>query len=213
MKKQKKRTLFTAFGLLAAFFLWTAAVSRIDIQAIGPQGSCVGFATLNRCFHSLTGVHLSLYTLTDWLSLVPLCFVLGFAVLGLLQWITRKQLRNVDSSILILGCFYLVVMALYLFFEQHVVNYRPVLLNGTLEASYPSSTTMLVLTVMPTAALQLRSRIRNRRRRQTMHSAILVFTVFMVLGRLISGVHWVTDIIGGILLSAGLVLLYHTFSE
>lgn len=200
----KKRNVSIALGFLAAFLLWTVAVSRIDVQPIGPQGSVVGFATLNGLVHSFTGVHMLLYTITDWLSLVPVAFGLGFALTGLWQWIKRKSILKVDCSILILGGFYAVVLAVYLLFEKVVINYRPVLIEGVLEASYPSSTTVLVLCIMPTAVMQLRSHAQKK----GIIMAITVFTVFMVIGRLLSGVHWVTDIIGGILLSAGLVLLY-----
>ena len=204
----KHKKLLLAVCLLVAFVLWTTALNRIDVQAIGPQDSTVGFATVNQLVHALTGVHLFLYTLTDWLSLIPVGFMAGFALLGLVQWIRRKSLWKVDRSILALGGFYLAVAAVFLFFETVVINYRPVLIAGVLEASYPSSTTMLVLCVMPTAAMKLRSRIRNANLRRWTTAAIAVFTVFMVLGRLISGVHWVTDIVGGTLVSAGLVLLY-----
>ncbi len=204
----KKRKFCVALGLLGAFVLWTTAISLIDVQPVGPQASTVGFATLNGFVHSLTGTHMSLYTITDWLGLVPVAFGFGFAVLGLAQWIKRKSILKVDRSILILGGFYIVTLAVYLFFESYVVNYRPVLIEGYLEASYPSSTTLLVLCVMPTAMMQLRDRIKQPVLRKCVSIAIAAFTAFMVIGRLISGVHWLTDIIGGILLSAGLVMIY-----
>ena len=204
----KKRNICIALGLLAAFALWTIAISLIDVQAIGPQGSTVGFATLNSMVHMLTGVRMQLYTITDWLGLVPVAFGFGFALLGLAQWIKRKSILKVDRSILILGAFYIVTLAAYLFFESYVINYRPVLIAGYLEASYPSSTTLLVLCVMPTAIMQLRGRIKNHALCKAVTSAITSFIVFMVAGRLVSGVHWLTDIIGGILLSAGLVMIY-----
>ena len=204
----KKRRFYIALGLLTAFILWTTAISLIDVQPIGPQGSIVGFATLNGFVHNLTGTHMTLYIITDWLGLVPVAFGFGFAALGLAQWIKRKSILKVDRSILILGAFYIVTLTAYLFFESYVVNYRPVLIEGYLEASYPSSTTLLVLCVMPTAMIQLRGRIKNHALRKAVTSAITFFIVFMVVGRLISGVHWLTDIIGGILLSAGLVITY-----
>ena len=207
----KKRKICIALGLLAAFALWTIAISLIDVQAIGPQGSTVGFATLNSMVHMLTGVHMQLYTITDWLGLVPVAFGLGFAILGLSQWIKRKSLCKVDRSLLALGSFYLVVLAAYIFFEIVVINYRPTLIDGYLEASYPSSTTMLVMCVMPTAMMQLHTRIKTHVFRRCMLILLAAFTVFMVVGRLISGVHWITDIIGGALLSAGLVILYRFF--
>ena len=208
MKIRKKQKLGAAIGLFAAFMLWTAAVRLIDVQPIGPNGSEVGFSAWNAAVHDCTGVHWGLYEITDWLGLVPVCFMLGFAILGLIQWIRRKQLVKVDRDILALGGFYLVVTAAYLFFEQFVVNSRPVLVNGVLEASYPSSTTLLVLTVMPTAMMQLYPRIRRPALRRCVMILIASFTGFMVIGRLLSGVHWVTDIIGGILLSGSLVMLY-----
>ena len=209
MKKKNQKNFCIATCLLAAFLLWTAAIQVVDVQAIGPQESSVGFATINRFVHNLTGVHMSLYTITDWLGLVPLMFVMGFGILGLIQWIKRKHLLKVDYSILVLGGFYIVVMAAFILFEVLVINYRPVLIDGILEASYPSSTTMLVMCVMPTAIVQFHARIKNNVLKRCVTYAITAFIAFMVIGRLISGVHWLTDIIGGALFSTGLVLLYH----
>ena len=208
MKKETQRNLFFAICLLTAFLLWTLAVRFVDVQAIGPMGSTVGFATINRFIHNLTGVNLHLYNITDWLGLLPLLFVAVFGFIGLIQWIKRKHLLKVDYSILVLGGFYIVVMAMYLLFEKVVINYRPVLINGFMEASYQSSTTMLVMCVIPTAIMQLNTRIKNNLIRRIVVVGLSVFIMFMVLGRFVSGVHWFTDIIGGALLSMGLVLLY-----
>ena len=208
MKKEHRRNLLFAICLLVAFLLWTLAIQFIDVQAIGPRESTVGFAMINQFVHNLTGVNMTLYTITDWLGLVPLMFVMGFGTLGLIQWIKRKHLLKVDYSILVLGGFYIVVMAAYVLFEVLVINYRPVLINGILEASYPSSTTMLVMCVMPTAIMQFNTRIKNGILKRWVSSAITVFIAFMIIGRLVSGVHWFTDIVGGALLSAGLVVLY-----
>ena len=213
MKKRNYVSLYTAITLLIAFVLWTALVSFIDVQKIGPQGSAVGFAALNQYIHSLTGVNMTLYTVTDWLGLVPIGVALTFAILGLVQWIKRKSLAKVDKSIMILGGFYIAVMSIYLLFEIVTVNYRPVLIEGVLETSYPSSTTMLAMCVMPTAAMQLKSRIKNRPLKITLVSVIVLFTAFMVVGRLLSGVHWFSDIVGGALVSAGLVLMYYFFCK
>ena len=208
MKKEAKRSLLIALCMLTAFVFWTVAVCFIDVKAIGPNDSNVGFATLNSAVHDITGVNMTLYTITDWLGLVPLGVVMGFAVFGLVQWIKRKHLLQVDYSIFVLGGFYIVVMAFYLLFEVVVINRRPVLIQGYLEASYPSSTTMLVLCVMPTAIMQFNSRIKNIVLKRCVVVVITAFIVFMVGGRLISGVHWFSDIIGGALLSIGLVFMY-----
>lgn len=211
MKKEKKKIFCVSVCMLMAFMLWTALVQFFDVKAVGPRGSAVGFATINQFVHNLTGVNMTLYTVTDWLGLIPIVFAMGFAVLGCIQWIKRRNILKVDYSILALGVFYIAVFAVYILFEMFVVNYRPVLINGYLEASYPSSTTVLVICVMPTAIMQLNSRIKNSIFKRCASIVIIAFIVFMVIGRLISGVHWVTDIIGGALLSAGLVLMYRFF--
>ena len=213
MEKKNKKMLVLGASLLAVFVLWTVLVRFADLRAIGPEGSSVGFAALNGFVHKLTGVNWLLYTVTDWLGLVPIAVALGFAILGLVQLIKRKSLWKVDHSILALGVFYIVVMAAYVFFEAVVINYRPTLIGGYLEASYPSSTTVLVMCVMPTAAMQLNARIKNSVVRRCVILAITAFTAFMVMGRLLSGVHWVTDIIGGALLSTGLVMTYFSICK
>ena len=210
MKNQSKKMLCAGILLLAAFIAWTLLISFIDVKAIGPNNSKVGFASLNEILHNFTGVNLSLYILTDWLGLVPIAVALGFAILGLAQLIKRKSLLAVDYDILLLGGFYIIVIAVYVFFEIITINYRPTLINGFLEASYPSSTTMLVMCVMPTAAIQMRKRIKNKRLMRIVVAAIIAFIAFMVLGRAISGVHWITDIIGGAIFSAGIVLIYNS---
>ena len=151
---------------------------------------------------------MGLYKLTDWLGIVPFVFVFGFAILGLVQLIKRRSLLKVDASLLVLGAYYIVVAIVYVLFEFVVVNRRPVLIEGVLEPSYPSSTTMLVLCVVPTAMMQLRGRIKNDTARLVVLALLGLFAAFMVIGRLISGVHWLTDIIGGAIISAGLVKLY-----
>jgi len=200
------KKFWIAIVLLSAFVLWTVAVCFVDVAPIGPNGTAVGFATLNGWFHRLTGVHWSLYVLTDWLGLVPFAVCLAFAVLGLYQWVRRKNIAKVDGDVLLMGGFYIFVLAAYLLFETIVINYRPVLIDGVLESSYPSSTTLLTLCVLPAALVWLHRRTAPR----WLVTVIVLFTAFMVLGRLCSGVHWLTDIIGGGLLGGGLTALYAT---
>ena len=213
MEKKNRRLFWLGAGLLVVFVLWTVLVRFVDVQAIGPEGSSVGFSTLNGFVHEITGVNWFLYTVTDWLGLVPIAVALGFAILGLVQLIKRKSLRKVDRNILALGGFYIAVIAVYILFEIVAINYRPTLINGYLEASYPSSTTMLVTCVMPTAMMQFRTRIKNGLFRRCVLVAITVFIAFMAIGRLVSGVHWITDIIGGALFSAGVVTMYYSITN
>ena len=114
--------------------LWTALILCVDVQPVGVSGTNIGLATVNGWFHRLTGVHLWIYTVTDW----------------------------------------------------------------------------LVLSVMPTLVFQANRRVKSTTWRQITLILTALFTAFMVIGRLVAGVHWLTDIIGAILLSTGLYLLYRS---
>ena len=213
MKDTRKRDLLAGIVLVAAFALWTVAIRLIDVQNAGPLGSEVGFATINVWFHRLTGVHMLIYTITDWLGLVPIIICMCFGVLGLVQMIHRRSLLKVDSDILLLGAYYVVVILGYLLFEMMPINYRPILIGGNLEASYPSSTTLLVLSVMPTLKYQSERRITKPVTRKAIAIFVIVFSAFMVLGRLIAGVHWATDIVGSVFLSSGLFMIYRFMAD
>lgn len=207
---KRKKTFFIGIGFIFLFLIWTLSVRFIDIQYITATGTSVGFATLNIFFHELIRVNMPLYILTDWLGLLPIGIAFCFAVIGLIQMLKRKSLFKVDYTILLLGAFYIAVILIFLFFEIVVINYRPILIDGNLEPSYPSSTTMLSLCVMPTALPYLTSKVKNRSLRLTATLFISFFTAFMLIGRLLSGVHWLTDIIGGIFISTALVLIYYS---
>lgn len=213
MKKRNQINFALTGGLLIFFILFTIALMYIDVKPIGPRGTSVGFAAINESVKHLFDVNMFLYNITDWLGLVAILVALGFAVLGLVQLIKRKSLLRVDSSILVLGGFYLLVMSAYLFFEYNIVNYRPVLIDNILEASYPSSTTMLVTCVIPTAMMQFQHLIQNKTVRIVINTIFGFFTVTMIIGRMLSGVHWFTDILGGILLSSTLFMLYYSVNQ
>ncbi len=208
MRQNEKRILLLGIGLVIAFVVWTAMILFVDVQPLGQNGTNIGFATINLWFHKLTGVHMNIYIITDWLGLVPIFVCMVFGCIGLGQLVQRKSLFKVDYDILALGVYYIVVILGYLIFEMIPINYRPILIEGIMEVSYPSSTTLLVLSVMPTLICQANRRVKHARIKKLIVVLTICFMAFMVVGRLIAGVHWFTDIVGGVLLSAGLFYIY-----
>ena len=208
MEKNRIKEFIPGIMFTAAFAVWTALIQIIDVQPVGQNGTNIGFAAFNCRFHQLTGVHMAIYTITDWLGLVPIAVCMVFGGIGLVQWIRRRNLLKVDHDLMILGIYYIVVIFCYLIFEMIPINYRPIPIDGHMEASYPSSTTLLVLSVMPTLIEQAVRRISNKQMKQIITIFAILFSLFMVFGRLIAGVHWFTDIVGSVLLSTGLFLLY-----
>ena len=213
MRENGKKLLFLGSIFIVAFLIWTVLVKIVDVQPLGQNGTEIGFATFNCLFHKLTGTHMQLYTITDWLGLIPIVVCMIFGGIGFAQLFKRRSLFKVDYDIIVLGIYYIIVIIAYLVFEKIPINYRPILIEGVMEVSYPSSTTMLVMCVMPTAIMQFGNRIKNKVLRNIIAVAIITFIAFMVIGRLICGVHWFTDIVGGALLSTGLVMMYHSLSN
>lgn len=208
MKEKGKKLLWIGSICIAGFLIWTLLIQAVDVQPFGVNGTNIGFATINCWFHRLTGVHMVIYTITDWLGLVPIFICMVFAGIGCIQLLKRRSLLKVDYDIIFLGVYYILVIFGYLFFEIIPINYRPILIEGIMEASYPSSTTLLVLCVMPTLVEQVNRRVKEGMVKKIVNVLIILFSVFMVLGRLISGVHWLTDIAGSIMLSVGLFCIY-----
>ena len=208
MKKNEKKTLIFGVIFIALFIVWTLLIVSIDVKPVGVNGTDIGFSTFNRWFHNLTGVNMTLYNITDWLGLVPVFVCILFGVVGLIQLIKRKSFLKVDFDIIVLGIYYITVIFLYFLFEMIPVNYRPILINGFMQISYPSSTTLLILSVMPTLTFQSNMRLKSRKIKIIINLITIIFSLFMVIGRLVSGVHWVTDIVGSCFLSAGLFYIY-----
>lgn len=207
----KKNSIILPVILFVVFVVYTFIVSHVDIQPVGPLQSKVGMASLNIFFANSIGIHMIWYDITNILGFFSLVVAAFFGFIGVFQLVTRKSLLKVDRDIIILGCFYVLVLACYVMFDKFPINYRPVMLEGTLEPSYPSSHTMLSICILSTAIMQLKWKMRDAHVANLTSIILAVIMVIIVVGRLISGVHWFTDIVGGVLLSALLVSLYLWF--
>lgn len=199
-----KKDILICIGLILITIIYTIAVTFIDVQAIGPNDSLVGFATINKFVFNLTGVNMIWYSITDWLGFIPLIIAFIYSLVGLIQMIKRKSIK-IDKEILGLGIFYIVIILLYIIFEIVIINYRPVLIDGTLEASYPSSHTLLSICICGSSLMINKYLFKNKRFIKLENTISILSIIIIVVGRLLSGVHWFTDIIGAILISITLL--------
>ena len=205
--KKKKNLWVPAMILIVVSILYTVLVKFVDVGEIGPEGSKVGFQMINGYVHSMIGVQEFWYKVTKYLGIIPFIYVGYYGVIGLMQLLKGKSLKKVDQRILALGGFYVVVGLVYVFFEKVIINYRPVILEEGLEASYPSSHTMLALCICLSSLLISKYYVKKEYKRVVDGITVSLMTV-LVVGRILSGVHWITDIIGGILISLALVYTY-----
>ncbi len=207
-KNNYQKFVYGAGLMLVLLVALITALKTFDVQQIGPQGSEIGFATLNGAVRDYFGVNMLWYDITDYLGLLSVAVAFCFALFGLYQIIKGKSIRKVDADIILLGVFYAAVIAAYVLFEVVVINCRPILIAGELEASFPSSHTMLVTCIVGSAIYQFIIRLKNRALRNISVIACIFIICMTVAGRMISGIHWVTDILGGVLLSGALIALY-----
>lgn len=220
--KPNKKFLYAAISLLVIFAIFTVLVKTVNVAAANVIASQVGdtkigFSAINVAFYNAThpagGYSETWYTFTDILGKAILVEAAGFAVYGGVQLLQRKSLKKVDADLYVLAAIYVLLAIAYLAFELFPVNYRPVLLpeSTEAEASYPSSHTMLACVIAGTGIIVLRRRIPNKITK--ISAEVLSGTVIFVtvLGRTLSGVHYLTDIVGGLLLSAAMIALFLAF--
>ena len=200
---KNKRNVIMCIVLTIISILYTILVKVVDVRNIGPQDSSVGFSSLNEWCVNLIGSNMTIYKITEILGLLVFVICLFYGVMGIYQLIKRKSIKKVDKEILLMGIFYV-----YVVFEKIVINYRPVLIDGELEASFPSSHTVLALCVCMSSLLISKKYVGKYLDITNIVTIILMFSVF--LGRLLSGVHWLSDIIGGIIIATTLLMYFIT---
>ena len=209
----KKNALIWSAIFLALFLLLILLVRTVDVAPIGPAGTSVGLSSVNQAVRTGIGTHASVYKLTQVTGYLAILLAACLAVLGGFQLIARRSLKKVDSCLLRLAALYVALGVVYIFFEKVIVNYRPVIMEGdTLpEASFPSSHTMLACTIYLSAFMILDRYVKNPRLSVLLKALCVALAVVTVLGRLVSGVHWFTDILGGVLISGALLCCFSAF--
>ena len=205
----KRRNIIISFILIILAVLFTVLVKNVDVKPIGPNESMVGFADINKLFHNLIGSNIAIYKITEVLGYIPIVMALVYVFIGLKQLIKRKSLLKVDKEIYVLALFYILVVGVYVFFEKFIVNYRPILIDGVLEASYPSSHTLMSICLCGSSIIINKKLFKNKLGDiENILSVILILLI--VAGRIISGVHWFTDILGGIIISSALLVIFYS---
>lgn len=209
----KARKFILPVILFINFIIYTINVKLVDAQAIGPNGSKVGFAAINGFFAKIFPYNDKFYLLTKLIAVAAFLYIAAFAVLGLVQLIKNKSFAKVDFAVYGMGLTYVITVFFYILFEFLIINYRPVLEDGELEASFPSSHTMLAVSVFASAIVYAAFRIEKGVLKNILVCISALLATAMALGRMVSGVHWFTDIIGGVLLGCAITSIYLAFIQ
>lgn len=206
---KKKRNIILCIVLTFVSILYTISVKVIDVQAIGPRNSKVGFATLNNSFKNIVQSNMTIYKITEIFGYLIFIICLFYTCIGLYQLIKRKSFKKIDKEIYLVGAFYILLLLIYILFEKLAINYRPILIDGELEASFPSSHTILAICVCVSSFI-IGDKYINKKYLNIANISTFTLMIIVFVGRLISGVHWLTDIFGGIIISITLIMYFIT---
>lgn len=208
--KLKKKNIIISICLIILSVIYTILVKYVDVAPIGPKASSVGFSTLNKFVFNFLGRSNIWYNITEVLGMISILIALFYALIGLYKLIKNKSILKIDKEIIILGIFYFVVLLVYLFFEKVIINYRPVLVKGILEASYPSSHTMLSICICLSAMIINNKLYKTMGISKIINTLSIIIMITTTVGRLLSGMHWLSDILGGIIISICLSYIFKT---
>ena len=206
--KENKKLFIGSACCFVLFIIFTLLVKNVGVMPVGPQNSEVGFASINKAVSDSLPYNDFMYNLSEVLGYIAILSVAFFGLFGIMQLFIKKGFSKVDKDLYILCGLYAGVLACYILFEKIIINYRPVILEGELEASYPSSHTMMSVAFMLAAIQQFSMRLKKESTRRIVIISCAALGIGVILTRLLSGVHWLTDIIGAVILSTAWFLLY-----
>lgn len=212
MKKQKWIGIITGVISLVLFIALIVCLKTVDV-APHEVGS-IGLHSLNADVKGEIGSNMDFYKMSDILGYLSFLTVLFFGLVGVCQLIKRKSLLKIDKEIWCIAAFYLVMGILYVLFDKVIVlNYRPIMLDGEFEPSFPSTHTFLSICLLGSTMVMNNLYFKkifkeNYVRRLILNMILIVMMFGIIYLRLFSGVHWFTDILGGVLLGITLVAFF-----
>ena len=211
--KNKKGYLIGGFAFFLMFIIFTTIIKFVDVKNIGPHNTSVGLATINNFFVNKIGFNNKIYKITEILGIIPIIIVLIYAIIGLYSLIEEKSFKKVNKNLYYLAIFYIILLGIYVLFEQVIINFRPVIIEGILESSYPSSHTILAICICGSSIILNNAIFKNNKIAKLENIISFIIIIMLPLLRFISGVHWFTDIIGGVLLSVSILLFFKYFVD
>ena len=200
--------LIVGAAFFCLFIVFTILVKTVDVTYFPTEETTIGFSSLNLTVFQALGTNDLSFEVSEVMGLLILTAPVFFAFLAFSQWVKRKSLLKIDHDLWILFATYALTIAFYALFEIIVINYRPILVNGLIEASYPSSHTLLAIVIGGTSFLEVKNRMKWVWLKVSLMVLLSFLTVAIPMLRLLSGVHWLTDIIAGILLGTSMLFLY-----
>ena len=119
MSKRKKYFII-AVVLFIVSVIYTLLVKNVDLKAIGPNESVVGFGSLNEWFKGLVGVNDSWYKITKYLGIVPFLICAFYGLIGVGQLIKYKKISKIDKRLIFLGILYVLMLPILNIYKKYI---------------------------------------------------------------------------------------------
>lgn len=137
--------------------------------------------------------------ITDIILITAIAILGVFAILSLTEWVKRKSLKKVDKELLaMLPSLALMAITYFIFDKLFILNTRP---NGSGEPSFPSTHTMVTATIFLMTMFALPKYIKNKSLRIILDVVMAILIVLVSIGRVAANMHWVSDVVGGLIFS------------
>ena len=145
--------------------------------------------------------------ISDVILVASIASLAVFVFLGIYQIFTRKSLLKVDRRLLWMILPLLLMTITYVVFDKFfVLNVRP---NGSGETSFPSTHVMVVATIFMLIAINLPYYIKSKAICIVLDLAMLALLVLVCVGRVLSEMHWLSDVLGGLAFALIFAFIYY----
>lgn len=207
---KEKRNYYITLAIFIVFIIFTIGVMNIDVMAIGPKDGKVGFSTINKKVFEIFGQNDKWDQVSDKLLSISVFVELGFILITIFQIIKRKSLFKIDYDISIFFILYIIFALINVFFDYIAINNRPIIEDGKVEASYPSTHTFMTVFMLGFLMIEIWCRIKNKAIKNIIYTICVIIMIAMPILRVIAGRHWLTDVIGGVILGLFAVMLAYS---
>ncbi len=220
MSKNLKKSLIIFVCLIIINLLFLFLVKYVNVGKTGLEDQTVGLSAVNIKLRDLIGVSKFFNMFSTVIMIIAIIIALAELGLGLYFLIKTKSIDEIPTPIYSLIPTFILTGFVYVFFNWFfVINTRPIYTTGNSSSSYPSTHTLLTLVFLFTAVNVINfifsyfKKLNDKKKARYICYGILgLLSLLIIITRLLSGQHWFTDIIGGVLMAGLLYQFYQIFN-
>ncbi len=146
---------------------------------------------------------------SDVILYISILFILGLIIYGIYQLYKRKSLFKVDKDIILTGFGFVFIIIIWFIFDKFIdINYRPIAVNGSAQTSFPSTHVMLAcFSLLATTRIILKRNTNELKYNIITYGGVSILVILCSLGRILSKMHWTTDVLGAIFISLAIFFI------